>query len=192
DFVELGRVISSEWYLKILEKESFNKLYIVGVAPDEPYLKAFEKYDPIIVTSDPWNDFHFIKSFDKIICSNSTYCWWAAFLSEATTIYVSDKWISPLLTSCKHSTLIEAEYLRSFTSSSGYSSVTKLITLKESIKLKLDGFVVPNNNHIRLYVTKCLEIIFNSVKNTKTIQQYVLQVHYGEVCKYNLTFYDGK
>lgn len=192
DFVELGRIISSDWYLKILEREKFDKLYIVGARANEPYLKAFKKYDPIIVDSDPWNDFHFIKSFDKIICSNSTYCWWAAFLSEATTIYVSDKWISPLLTSCKHSILTEADYLQSFTSSSGYSSVTGLVTLKESINLKLDGFIVPSNNHIKLYVTKCLKIIFDSVKNTKTVQRYVLQLHFGDVCEYCITLYDGK
>ena len=126
DFSYLGLILRPKWYLNILEKETFKKLYIVGSRPDEQYLKFFKKYNPIIVETDPVNDFHFIRKFDKIICSNSTYCWWAAFLSEASRIYISNKFLSPFLTSCKNSILIKGKFC------DGYEARTKYLLDKNS------------------------------------------------------------
>jgi hypothetical protein len=58
------------------------------------YLKYFDKYNPTIVSHDEYSDFEFIRSFDKIISSNSTFSWWAAFLSDASEIYLPPYWES--------------------------------------------------------------------------------------------------
>ena len=132
-------ILHPKFYLDILEKETFKKLYIVGSRPDEPYLKFFRKYGPIIVPTHPINDFHFIRKFDKIICSNSTYCWWAAFLSEANHIYTPDKWGSPLLGLCKNSIPVKRisynDYKPKTYYDIGYLEKYKL--LKKIIELKV-------------------------------------------------------
>lgn len=82
-----GDVLSFEWYRDILEGMNFNKLYICTDIPNDPFLDHFKKYNPIISSNDKYKDFDFIRSFNKIIISMSTYSWWAAFLSNAEEIY---------------------------------------------------------------------------------------------------------
>lgn len=93
DYARLGWLVHPEWYLRILEGESFKKLYIVGSKLNEPYLKYFKKYKPIIVPTSTINDFCTVRKFDKIICSNSSLIWWAAFFSRASRIYTFARWI---------------------------------------------------------------------------------------------------
>jgi hypothetical protein len=39
------------------------------------------------------DDFKFIASFDKIICSNSSYSWWAVFFGNPSAVYTFKRWI---------------------------------------------------------------------------------------------------
>jgi hypothetical protein len=90
------------WYEDILESETFDKVYIVYDrnpttqyrklhptirAQEEKYIVQFAKYNPIIVNKSMLDDMYFIASFDKIVCSASTYCWFAMFFSNASTVY---------------------------------------------------------------------------------------------------------
>ena len=88
-------VISPLWYFDIIKKEQFEKLYIVVEThkTNERYLSYFKNFNPIIVSKSAAEDFHFIRSFDRIVCSNSTFAWWAAFLSDATKIYTLKEWM---------------------------------------------------------------------------------------------------
>ena len=89
DFSGQNSIIHPDWYLNILEKENFNKLYIVTDDPSSiNFFKFFEKFKPIIISKSGKEDFHFLMSFEKIICSLSTFCWWAAYLGNAKKIYV--------------------------------------------------------------------------------------------------------
>ena len=97
DYKRLHCVIHPEWYLNILKQESFRKLYITGtydpsLAFDRKYLGYFSPFSPILVPPDPVQNFYFLMSFDKIICSNSTFCWWAAWYGEASRIYMFQDW----------------------------------------------------------------------------------------------------
>jgi hypothetical protein len=94
-------VIDPNWYKRCLSLMKFNKkkqkLYIV-VEPysgSKQYLAHFRSYQPTIVSSSAEHDFEFIRSFDKIVCSNSTFSWWATFLSDARTIYTFARWARP-------------------------------------------------------------------------------------------------
>lgn len=77
-------IISPEWYLNILKTKTFNKLYIVVEQPtnknEEEYLLKFNSFNPVIVSNTLIEDFNFLRKFKKIILSNSTFSWWAAFL----------------------------------------------------------------------------------------------------------------
>jgi hypothetical protein len=39
-------------------------------------------------------DFNFIRQFGTILCSNSSFCWWAAWLSNAKTVYTFQQWLT--------------------------------------------------------------------------------------------------
>ena len=73
------------------ERSPYEKVYIVvddiKCEWEKTYLSYFKKYNPIIVTNTPKEDFFFLMSFNKIINSNSTFSYWASFFSDAEKIY---------------------------------------------------------------------------------------------------------
>jgi len=103
DYMDKGlrSVINPSWHQMILLKHlrldprrSDCKIYVVVENPNEDILKYYKWMNPTIVSNpNPKYDFEFIRSFDNIICSNSSFCWWAAFLSEATNIYTFEPWL---------------------------------------------------------------------------------------------------
>lgn len=93
-----------EYYQQALAMAHYKQVYICTEQPNHPFLKNFDPYNPIIVSTRDFeayfhniswdettklnvDDFGFMASFNKIIISYSTYAWWAAFLSNATEIY---------------------------------------------------------------------------------------------------------
>lgn len=93
DYRDFGWVIDPSWYLEIISQEQFKRLHIVADVADQEYLRHFAKFDPIVVTEGPTIDWSYLRSFDRIVCSNSTFCWWAAFFSNATRIYTFKQWV---------------------------------------------------------------------------------------------------
>lgn len=111
-------VISPKWYLDILRKERYKKLYIV-VEPhitNKHYLDQFSTLRPIIISGSPKTDFEFLLGFDRIVCSNSTFAWWAAFLSDASKIYLFKDWmgrnrINKSLVNMEGAIILDGEYI---------------------------------------------------------------------------------
>lgn len=96
-----SHILHPDFYLNILRRESFEKVYIVMATKSgriwkkqqlhkEQYLSYFSEFNHEIISNDEYADFEFIRSFDKIICSNSTFAWWAAFFSEASVVYIPE------------------------------------------------------------------------------------------------------
>lgn len=53
----------------------------------------FKEYNSVVIEPGSFIDnLHFVRKFDRIICANSTFSWWAAFLSEASKIYTFARW----------------------------------------------------------------------------------------------------
>ncbi|MDR3645997.1 MAG: alpha-1,2-fucosyltransferase [Candidatus Babeliales bacterium] len=84
-----------DYYQKALADTSYNKVYICIDDPNSSFLDNFKVYKPIIIKhANPFDpdatlqDFKLIMSFNKIIASKSTFSWWAAFLSDASEIYI--------------------------------------------------------------------------------------------------------
>jgi len=89
-----GTVIHPSFYSNILDKEPFDKVYIVTDEPgDTDYFKHFKKYNHEIIHDSAKNDFFFMMQFDRIISSNSTFSWWASFLGNASKIYTFVPWL---------------------------------------------------------------------------------------------------
>jgi hypothetical protein len=97
-----SNVIHPNWYLEILKRESYEKLYIIIDTcgrtkyryddKETNYLNHFKHLSPIIINNNEKADFNLLRSFNKIISSNSTFSWWACFLGNATKIYSPTKW----------------------------------------------------------------------------------------------------
>ena len=87
-------VMPTEYFHKALESMSFDRLYICSDPEtiDHPmfhkYMESLDKYNPELVAGSAIEDFNTIKSFNKIIMSQSTFSWFAAFLSSASEIFV--------------------------------------------------------------------------------------------------------
>lgn len=86
DFVP-KHALPFSYYVDALASLSYRRVYICTDEPQDPFIKVLAfRYRATIVPPDPLQNLEFIKSFRKIIISNSTFCWWAAFLSDATEI----------------------------------------------------------------------------------------------------------
>jgi hypothetical protein len=90
-------VIDPQWYIKILRGQRFKTCYIVVEShpTNRRYLHQLQSVikSSIIISQTPEEDFEFIRQFDRIICSNSTFAWWAAYLSDARRIWTFKPWI---------------------------------------------------------------------------------------------------
>lgn len=100
-----SHIINPEWYKHILDSLDFEKLYIVmdtksgriwrkQAGDKKKYLDAFAGYNHEIISGTAEEDFNFIRSFDTIICSNSTFSFWATFLSDASRRFMPPFWES--------------------------------------------------------------------------------------------------
>lgn len=93
DYRDFGWVIRPDWYLGILDRERFRRLHVVTDVRDEAYLSHFRKYDPVVTCSGAAGDWRTLRSFSRIVCSNSTFAWWAAYFSRASMVYTFKGWV---------------------------------------------------------------------------------------------------
>src|ERR1035438_1269247 len=63
------------------------RLFIATERANHRYLERFSKYAPIYLCGTPVEDLICAQLFTKIIISSSTFAWWAAVLSNASTVY---------------------------------------------------------------------------------------------------------
>ena len=69
--------------------------YQINVFTDSPdiVLKEFENEEfNLIETSSELNDLTMMSKHDNIVCSNSSFSWWAALLGKMNKVIVPDKW----------------------------------------------------------------------------------------------------
>lgn len=86
DYKNHGAVLSFDHYSRMINLFGSKNVYIVTDDPSDVFINQFNVYNPIIINEDTISDFKFIMTFDNIILSQSTYSWWAAFLSNASKI----------------------------------------------------------------------------------------------------------
>jgi len=90
DFIQLpcktSDIIPPSFYIDILNKTNFNKLYIVCDKLrwewEYNYLDFFKKWNPIIIQGNVIHDASIIRDCKRLIHSNSTFCWIMSFFSK--------------------------------------------------------------------------------------------------------------
>jgi hypothetical protein len=76
------------YYRTILEQQKWDNIYIVTEDPDDPMvLKLAEQFSAQVQSSSVADDFNFLMSSTNVVLSVSTFSWWAAWLSDAKTIF---------------------------------------------------------------------------------------------------------
>lgn len=93
DYIPCRAAIDIEWYIHILEQESFRRLFVVTDDPNNERLKRLSKFRPIIINKGITHDFLFIRNARRLVMSNSTFCWWAAFSGNPERILFFPRWI---------------------------------------------------------------------------------------------------
>jgi hypothetical protein len=88
DYKDIGVYLGLSNYYKILDSVDFSRLTIVVEHIDEDVKSIAQKYNANIFSKSIFDDFLYIKNASNIIMSQSTFSWWAAFLSEAKNIYL--------------------------------------------------------------------------------------------------------
>src|SRR6185369_123859 len=79
-------VLSPGYYLQALETMKPTRVYVCGVGIDDTIRRTLKGYHPIYYEGTPIEEYHFISRFKRIILSNSTFAWWAAWISDAEQI----------------------------------------------------------------------------------------------------------
>ncbi len=87
-FYNYNSMLPFSYYEQALEHSGFERVFICTDEPAHPFLKRFARYKPVIISKSPLDQFKFIASCNKIIVSQSSFFWWAAFLSKAREVYL--------------------------------------------------------------------------------------------------------
>ncbi|MDX2067865.1 MAG: alpha-1,2-fucosyltransferase [Haliscomenobacter sp.] len=75
------------YYEKAIQLTKHDRVFICSNTNDQFIKYIQKKHNAIVRPPGAIDNILFIKKFKKIIISNSTFLWWAAYLSDATEIY---------------------------------------------------------------------------------------------------------
>lgn len=82
------RLLLGDYFKIVLDNVPHERVFITSQDPYHVILKDLYVYDPIFLDHvSPIHTFNFVRLFNKIAISQSTYSWWAAYLSQASEIY---------------------------------------------------------------------------------------------------------
>jgi len=99
---QLHGALSGEYYLsalkKVREKHGSKRIVIFTDSPEivkkEDWYRLLDK-DKVRFSDSirPWETIIEMAHFSSIVCSNSTFSWWAAFIGEKKTIIMPSNWL---------------------------------------------------------------------------------------------------
>jgi hypothetical protein len=90
DYGMLNWTLSASYYRKVLEgMRDVTRVYVCGTCIDDSVRRVLQPYNPVYFDASPMEHFAFMMRFKRIVLSNSTFAWWAAFLSDASEIHAA-------------------------------------------------------------------------------------------------------
>ncbi len=84
---EVGYPLPDSYYIQVMEQSQCDRMIIVTDDPKDPFFKKFDRFHPVLVSESQMEDFCFLRHAKHICLSQSTFSWWAAYLSEAQRIF---------------------------------------------------------------------------------------------------------
>lgn len=88
DYQRVDSALSMSFYERVLGSMSHRRVHVTGRGIDRTTRASLSRFDPIWVDLGELPSLHHIARFDRIVLSNSTFAWWAAFLSDASRIWM--------------------------------------------------------------------------------------------------------
>jgi hypothetical protein len=120
----LHGALDGRYYLKALEKLNQKRsIQKVVIFTDSPEIVKQEEWIQLLNYSkvsfsnsiDPWETLIEMARYSAIICSNSTFSWWAAFIGESKEVFMPDRWFKdtlfPVALRIPGSQLIESTFI---------------------------------------------------------------------------------
>lgn len=103
-----------EFFINIFDRVKYNRIILCTDTFEDPFFDFMNDLNVEVIKAQysPLEQFALIRSANKILLTPSTYCWWAAFLSNASEIYYP--WISDLIPTEKQQNLVvddESRYI---------------------------------------------------------------------------------
>jgi hypothetical protein len=88
DMAMVDWILAPSFYRTVLASmRDIGRVYVCGTGIDQRIRTALADYEPVYVDGTPLEHFSFLMRFDRMVMSNSTFCWWAAFLSNASELH---------------------------------------------------------------------------------------------------------
>lgn len=90
DYLDANQQLPIGYYRAILESYSdkIDHVYFIGAKLTDEAKAEFGQLGQFVDKGSSIEDYRFMQSFQNIICSNSTFAWWAAWLSNAERIFL--------------------------------------------------------------------------------------------------------
>jgi hypothetical protein len=80
--------LSLSYYDRVLAAaKDLGRVYVCGTCVDADVRRVLGRYDPVYIEGAPIEHFALMTHSRRLVLSNSTFAWWAAFLSDATEIH---------------------------------------------------------------------------------------------------------
>lgn len=86
DYIAYGWAASFSYYQTALDQQDFKRLVLVTDDTHDPFFLRFRRYRPIFFEGNDQESFAFMAHANKLVISQSSFSWWAAFLSEAESV----------------------------------------------------------------------------------------------------------
>jgi len=88
NYIRFKMDLKINYFHTILKKANHKRVFITSDDMESEMLDEFSEYNPIFLFGPPLVHYSFASLFNKMVMSQSTFCWWIAWLSEAKEIYL--------------------------------------------------------------------------------------------------------